>query len=175
MLFLHVKKCQRGFTLIELLLYISMAVLMLAFLGGIGVHVLSSRVKAHAQEELLYNAQFITQKLQGEISSASAITLPVQGATGVILSLVQNDTEGTPLLFEVVDGRLRMQEGVSEPVFISTEDMVVESLEFANVTQEGGAPTVRMRLYLQAYNPQNRQEFSASSTFYMTASVEYTQ
>ena len=146
---------------------------MVVVLGGIGVHVLEIRAKAHAQEEVRYTAAFITEKIRVSVDGAHTILTPSMNATGTVLTLQMHDPEKNPTVFDSVDGQVRMQEGSGSPAVLSV-DGVVPTLEFSNVTQEDGPGSIRYILHLESYNPEQRIALSASSTFYTTVSIRTT-
>lgn len=162
-----------GFTLIELLLYLSLCVIMLAVLGGIGINVLSSRVKAHAYEEMHYNAQFLTEKITSVIASASAINQPEANATSSTLSLVMDDPSKNPTVIDSIDGSVRIQEGTDPAMILSGDGVVVSTLQFTHSITGSASPLVRVELYLDSYNASGRDIYDASSVFFTTASLHY--
>lgn len=168
-------KKTKGFTLIELLLYLSLAMAMLAVLGGIGINVLSSRVKAHSFEQIHYNAVYLSEVLTQKIEQASAVAVPAELATSSSLSLTMDDAVKNPTVFDLQDGQVTMQEGSALPVVISNDDVAVSELLFTNLRQ-GGDDTgfVRVQMHIESDNPYDRNMYSASSTFYTTVRLQNT-
>ena len=82
---------QRGFTLIELLLYFALAGVMIAVLGSIGLNVLGSRVKVHAQEDIRYEAVQVMEEIRMLIETADDISIQAGPATTTMLSLSMSD------------------------------------------------------------------------------------
>ncbi len=167
------KKKPEGFTLIELLLYLSLSVIMVVLLGGIGVNVLSSLTNAKAQEELQYNAQFVTEKIHSLVSEAEAIEAPLRNATSSTLQLTRSDLSKNPTIIEVVAGRLQVREGAGESQVLSGSNVVVTATEFSNLTYEGGKGSVRLAFQLGLYNPDNRTALKTNATFYTTINLKY--
>lgn len=162
----------KGFTLIELLLYLSLAMVMLAVLGGIGINVLSSRVKAHSFEQIHYNAVYLSEVLTQKIEQASAITAPVGFSTSSVLSLAMDDAEKDPTIFDLEDGQVTIQEGANLPMVISSNDVVVSQLVFTNLQEGTDSGFVRIEMHIESENPQERNMYSASSTFYTTVRLQ---
>lgn len=161
-----------GFTLIEFLLYIALAAFMIAVLGGIGINVLTSRTKAHAQEEVRYNGQFIFETLQTAVADADAIIIPSPGESSTTLQLQMPDAEADPTTIYAQEDGVYLQRGTNEPIALSGGSVDVSQLLFSNVTQDGGDGSVRVELLLTAYNPENQRSRSASSTLYTTFSIQ---
>ncbi len=157
----------QGFTLIEILLYLSLSVIMIALIGGIGVNILRGRVNVKIQEELQYNAQFLTEKLQTLILEAEAIQVPVAYSTSSSLSLVMKDGAKNPTIIDVADGQLRIKEGDNNPVILSGKDIIISDMEIFNVTHPGSFGTVRVVLQLGMIGSNNftsQSKMSISTT-----------
>lgn len=169
------KKNHTGFTLIELLLYVVLASTMTLILGNIGVNVLEVRAKAHAQEEVQYHAQFATETIRSSIENATAILTPSNTATSATLSLAMANPSLHPTVFTLMNGRIRMQEGTGIPQILTGNNVVVPVLEFLNVTRGDKAmnDSIRFRLSVESYNPENRTVYAASSTFITTVNTHY--
>lgn len=158
----------QGFTLIEILLYLSLSVIMIALIGGIGVNILRGRVNVKIQEELQYNAQFLTEKLQQIISEAETIQSPVSYSASSSLSLMMKDAAKNPTIIDIDDGQLRIKEGDNNPVVVSGKDIIISDMEFFNVTHAGGFGTVRVVLRLGMIGSNN---FTSQSKISISATV----
>lgn len=167
------KKKQAGFTLVEILLYLALSVVMVALVGGIGVNVLQSSLNSRAEEKLQYNNQFVTEKLFRLISEAEAVQTPEPTTASSTLSLIMVDPEKNPTIIDVVAGRLRLQEGLAEPVFLSGSDIIVTEAEFSNVTYVGGIGTIRVVLGLGLHAANDETTVLASTTLSTTINLKY--
>jgi Tfp pilus assembly protein PilW len=165
-------KTAKGFTLIELLLYLSLAMVMLAVLGGIGINVLSSRVKAHSFEQIHYNAVYLSEMLTQSLEQARAITVPSEFTTSSVLSLTMEEEDKDPTVFALQNGQVSMQEGANAPVILSNDDVIVSELVFTNLHEDAEAGFVRIEMQIESVNPQQRNMYSASSTFYTTVRLQ---
>lgn len=164
---------QTGFTLIEILLYLSLSVVMVSLIGGIGVNVLSGMASAKVEEELQYNAQFVTEKIRATVSEAESIDSPSAGATSSVLSLTMSDPKKTPTVIDVFGGSVRLQQGEGEAQILSGNGILVSDIEFSNVTSLVGAGSVRVVLPMELVNPNNRTVLRASSTLRTTINLQY--
>lgn len=167
------KKKQKGFTLIETLLYLALSVIMVALIGGIGVNVLTTLASAKAEEELQYNAQFITEKIRMLVSEAEGIDAPLSGATSTVLSLAMSNSAKNPTTIEVVDGRVFIQEGSETPQVLSGSSVVVSALTFSNVTNAGGVGAVRIGFDMGLQNADIRPASRTSTSIYTTVNLQY--
>lgn len=162
---------QRGFTLVELLLYLALSVVMLSVLGGIGINVLSSSMQAHAEEELYYNALWVTHSISAALDSAVSIESPVLGATSTTLVLTMEDPEKSPTVFTQSGDVITVQEGSANPMQLSGEDVMV-TLQFTNVTPADASGSVALMLQLESFSEISRTDTFASSTFKTTFSIK---
>lgn len=169
------KKQQKGFTLIEILLYISLSVVMVALLAGVGSNVLSSLTKAKAHGEIQYNAQFAMERVRALVKEAQSVDIPVKSATSSTLSLTMSDISKNPTIIEVVEGRMYIQEGNSEPQILTGKNILITSSEFSNVTYDGGVGSVRVAFQMGLNNPDNMVDFRTSAAFYTTINLQYQQ
>ena len=158
----------KGFTLIELLLYLSIAIAMLVVLGGIGINVLSSRVKAHSFEQVHYNGVFLSEVLQQKIRSASSLEV-VSSST---LNLILEDGDINPTVVSLSDGAIYLQEGMSDAKPISGNDVMISELNFHDVGELNGSHFVSIEIRIESVNLNNRNMYSADSTFFITAHTQ---
>lgn len=165
-------KQNNGFTLIELLLYIALTTIMVGVLGGIGNNVLASRAKANALGEVHYSAQFVLEKIISTVQKAESIDLPAVGATSTTLSLSMTDVSKDPTVFSLSNGVLSIREGSGPTTTLSTNAVQVEEFTITNVSYSNAPDSVRIKMYIEAYNPEGRQEYEARETFYTTVNIK---
>ncbi|MCA9355886.1 type II secretion system protein [Candidatus Kaiserbacteria bacterium] len=164
---------QDGFTLIEILLYLSISVVMIALIGSIGVNVLLDVMGSRAKEELHYNVQFAGEKIRLLTSQAESVLEPIQASTSSVLVLKMEDPNNDPTVIDVIDGRIRVQEGMSEPEILSGENIFVSTVEFLNVSRGDEVGSLRLVLGMRVLNPGNRTELQSSTTLYTTMNLQY--
>lgn len=162
-----------GFTLIEFLLYMALSVTMIVLIGSIGITVIQGNIKARAQEEVRYNAEFIIETILATAREAESADGPLVGASSTVLTLTREDPAKNPTMFGVQSGRVYIREGAEEPVLVSGEDTVVTALTFTNVSFPQGGSTLRIELELEAANPDDLRQQSASSTYTTTVYIPY--
>ena len=160
-------KKQKGFTIIELLLYMSLSVIMVTLIGGVGVNVLSSITSAKVEEDLQYNALFVIEKIRTYMYDSVGIETPSITGTSSILTLTMSDPLKNPTVIESIEGSIFVQEGTGEPLMLSGRN-IITSAEFINVTPSGGAGTLRIELQMglpavrSGINPRNNTAFSTT-------------
>ncbi len=162
---------QEGFTLIEFLLYLALLVSMIGIIGNMGILVLESRIKSQAQREMDYSVHLVFSKLSEAIENGEDITAPIRFESATSLSVISSDARKNPTVFDVVDGRMRMQEGISEPVYISSSGAFITDVTFTNISHEDTPASVRTHIRFDAYGGKGRLSFIASTSFYSTIQI----
>lgn len=171
MMFLS-KQRSLGFTLIEFQLYLFLLVTMLALLSGIGISVLESRSKAQTLDDMNYNAQILFEKIKTTVARAESVTGPAVGETNTSLSLEMSDPNKNPTVFEIIDGRVRVTEGLGEPVTLSTESIVVTTLLFTNTTVPASSGGVRIELGVSGYAREIERAPDVEYSFYTSVNIK---
>jgi len=161
----------RGFTLIEFLLYITIVATVVLIAGGIGLNVLLGKAKLSALQEVSQNARFSIEKIAYEVRNAEAINSPAPGLASSTLSLQMAVAGVNPTVFDLSNGVLRIQEGTSDAINLTSSEVTVSSVQFLNVSYSGTPGTVRVEMTVTFTNPDNRQEYTVEQTFYTTANV----
>lgn len=160
-----------GFTLIEFLLYISITGMMVVTLSGLFFMVVQSRVKHQAITEVDQQSIEVINKITQSLRNAESINLPAQGASAVSLSLDVVDVSDDPTVFDLSSGAIQMTEGVGSPVALTNSNVTISSILFENLSRTNTPGVVRISFTVSHINPENRQEFAYSRTFYATASL----
>jgi hypothetical protein len=116
----------------------------------------------------VYLSEMLTQSLE----QARAITVPSEFATSSVLSLTMEEEDKDPTVFALQNGQVSMQEGANAPVILSNDDVIVSELVFTNLHEDAEAGFVRIEMQIESVNPQQRNMYSASSTFYTTVRLQ---
>lgn len=143
------KQLHAGLTFIELLLYLSIATFMVVILGRIGVDVLESRASSRARAEVNYNALFAIEMIRTSFDGATTIVTPELGATSSILTLSMYDEALDPTAFWVEQDTLWKQEGVGDPVVLTTDSVRATNLSLSSASAEGEPGSIRVELLLE--------------------------
>ena len=162
---------EKGFTLIEILLSISLISILLFSVSGFLTLMFSSRAKSQTLMEVEENGIQIMQILTQTIRNADAITAPLAGASATTLTLALSDVLVNPTVFTFSNNRLRMNESVWTPNFLSSTHVRVTDLSFQNVSRTATPGIIRIQFTLTAINSGGRNEYDYSKTFYGTASL----
>lgn len=172
--FCALRKSGAGFTLIEIILYLTLTTIMISILGGIGVNVLLSNAKAHAREEVGYNAHFVFEKIERVIHEAESITGPTGNATSSTLTLTMSDAEKDPTVVTVTEGVVTITKGIGPALALTASEVTVTDLTFSDVSFPGMSPSVRIEMTIEAFNPEGRKAYEARETLYTTVNLRKT-
>ena len=164
----HMKK---GFTLVEILIYIAILGLVLASITGFFLNTISANLKENSYQEVQQNGRFVMTKITQETKKAIGINSPVPGSYGNSLSLVMSDSNLNPTVFDLNNGKLRIAQGSSAPVDLTTDQVLVTNLQFTNLSYAGTPGTIRTEMTIEYLNPANKSEYQASLDLKTTVSL----
>ena len=143
-------KSNQGFTLIELLLYISIVGTIAVSISTFLFIILQSDVKNRAIVEVEQQGAQMMQRVTHKIRSAESISFPASGQSGANLSLNNGGFNSSDFTFPKV---------------------AVSNLIFTNLSKDNTPGIIRVQFTLSHNNPENKQEYDYSKTFYGSASL----
>ena len=154
-----------GFTLIELLLYIILAVIVLTAVSALFFLLLQTQAKNQTIAEVEQQGMQIMQIITQKIRNAAIINTPIQGTSSISLSI-----EAAPIIFDESNGILRITEnGITTP--LTSSRLIVSNLNFYNLSLTATPGIIRISFTLTRANPEGKNEFEYSKTFYGSASL----
>jgi Tfp pilus assembly protein PilW len=160
-----------GFTLIELLLYVGISSIILLITSLFLFTLLQSRIKnqtiAEVEQQGLQVLQIITQTAR----NAEAITSPLPGVSAASLTLDVITAASDPTIFDLSSGAIRIQEGAGAAVPLTNSRVTASALNFQNLSRASTPGTIRISFTLTHVNPEGRNEYSFTKTFYASASL----
>ncbi len=139
-------QARKGFTLIELLLYVAIVGAIVFSIAGFLSLLMQSRVKNQTIAEVEQQGTAVMQ----------IITQSGRNATSV------NFTNA----FDISGGVIR-----ENSVALTNSRVVASGLTFQNLSRAGTPGTTRIQFTLTHINPEGRNEYNYSKTFYGTSSV----
>jgi prepilin-type N-terminal cleavage/methylation domain-containing protein len=151
---------KRGFTLIEMLIAVSIfTVIVIAFVGILSV-VTQVQVQSSSSEAVNQESQFLLQKLQYYIQTASIIDMPTSTPTSTLKFDVAASSSD-PSYITLASGTVYLQQGSGGVLQALTSNRVkVTSLSFTRNANPPGHDAVSVS-YTMAYNTLNvAQTFS---------------
>ena len=145
------KNSQKGASLIELLLYFSLLGILLMVVTDVMLRTSEFSLEAASKNDLLADTRFIISRLSYDIHQATSITTPaILGDNSQTLVLtVGTETHtytisGSNLVYERVAG------ATTQTANINSNKVVVTSLNFQRLGNNGGKPTVKITIGLEA-------------------------
>lgn len=154
----------KGFTLIEFLLYIGLTMMMLVLFSGVAIEILESKEKTGSLMEVHYNSERIFNKIITAVQESEAVAAPTADIPTDILSLQTNNPDTNPTVFDIFEGSLRMKEGTSEAVLISTPSVVVSDISFEYTSYENTPGSVQIKMNISVpSNPNTKYSFQTTA------------
>jgi type II secretory pathway pseudopilin PulG len=144
------KKNNQGFTLIELLLYIGIVSVILASVSVFLFIILQSDVKNQAIVEVEQQGAQMMQRITHKIRNAESVNSPSPGQSSTNLSLNTGSINISDFAFS---------------------EVVASDLIFTNLSKNNTPGIIRIQFTLSYNNPENKQEYDYSKTFYSSASL----
>lgn len=162
-----------GFTLIELLLYLGIAAIMLTIISVFLSTLFRARIKNQTISEVEQQGQQVLDIITQTIRSAETINSPLAGSSASLLSLDVIDLNDDPTVFDATGGVIRITEGAGSPLPLTNNRAVSTSLTFSNLSRINTPGTVRIQFTLTHINPEGRNEYTYTKTFYASASLRH--
>lgn len=166
---LNALRSSRGFTLIELLLYVAIVGVIVTSVSVMFTAMSDARVKQEVIQEVEANGSFAMRVILQSIRNGSAVSLPLPGNNGGTLSMTTGVPAKDPTVFDVVSGRLRMTEGASSPIFITSPSVSVSGLVFRNLSYSSSPDTIGVYFSVSYLSNSMAQIYNYSQKFYGTA------
>jgi type II secretory pathway pseudopilin PulG len=164
---------KKGFTLVELLLYVGVASIMLLAVSVFLSTLLTSRVKNQTIAEVEQQGMLVMRLIGQTVRNAESVNSPAQGASGAALSLDVIPGASDPTLFDLFGGAVRITEGVGSPVALTNSRVVATALVFENLSRTNTPGVVRVSFTLTHVNPEGKNEYDFTKTFYTSAALRY--
>lgn len=165
-------KYNRGFTLVELILYLGVMSLIVVMVSVLMTMIVGGRVKSQSLAEVEQQGAQAMQIITQTIKNASSITTPAQGIAGASLALVVPDAAKSPTIFDLSSGVLRIKEGTGAVIALTNANITVSNLSFHNLTRNSTKGTIRIQFDATRKNPDNRNEYNYTETFYGTGTLK---
>lgn len=162
---------QKGFTLIELLLYTSLTAMIILVVSMFFQLVITSRVKNQTIAEVEQQGTQIIQIVNQSLRNSVAINSPATGANAASLSINTTISANNPTIFDIASGVFQMKEGAAAGVPLTNNRVTVSALTYQNLSRSLTPGTIKYQFTITYNNPNNRNEYQFSKTFYATATL----
>lgn len=112
--------------------------------------------------------QIITQTAH----NADAIISPAQSINASSLTLTVPTISKNPTTFDLSGGIIRITEGAEAPIALNNSRIVASAIAFQNVSRTNTPGIIRISFTLVHANPDGRNEYDYSKTFYGSVSLK---
>ena len=145
-------KNNQGFSLMEMLIYVGILGIVASVATGIFLSVTKVQTEQSAQVEISGQLNFAMQTIQRLIRNSSLVDIN-PGTPTTSLTLRMKDSTVDPTTIYLENGRIYVKEGANgTPQSITSDRVVVDSLEFKKLTQYPGKDIVQIDLAMSATN-----------------------
>jgi type II secretory pathway pseudopilin PulG len=161
----------QGFTLIELLLYVVVVSFVISGIGFFFLLVMQSKTKSQTVLEVEQQGAQIVRRINQVVRNSEGINSPSKQGSGTTLSVDAVDSGIDPTIFSLSGGILQIQEGGGAAVDLSNSRVTISNLNFQNLSQSDSPDSVSFQFDISFNNPEGRNEYNYSTTFYGAASA----
>lgn len=160
-----------GFTLIEFIFYIGLFAVFFVSLFFVLDIFYKNKIKNRSVLEVEQQGIIISQIISQEIRNAQLINLPLLADSGDALSLSTFSPLRDPIVFQVVDGKIIVEEGAGSGVNLSSDRVIIENLIFTNNSVVGGISSVSFSFSVSYRSDSKTTEYQYSKDFFGTANL----
>ncbi len=165
-----IRNTRSGFTLIELLLYVVLSGIILSAVAYLSIMLLESRIRNQAVSEVEQQGLYAVEIIADAIRNSEGVNSPAQGGTATSLSLNVFNAANDPTIFDVATGTLRMTEGATAAVPLTSGRVIASGLRIDNLSKTATPGTIRVEFTLNHLNAVGRPEYEYGRTFSAAAS-----
>jgi len=162
----------KGVSLIELLLYIAIFSGLMFVLIQVFITFSRDQGQIEARTEVNQSSRFAIETIVQAIHNSLGVTGPEPGAS---LTLSMPDSAKDPTVFDLSGGALRIQEGVSSAVNLTSGRTTVGSLTFTKITNSPttGVTSVSIKIDITVnYNNETKPHLQYSKNTVTTAGIK---
>ena len=156
-------------SLIEVMLYISISTIIMITLSYFMFTVIKSRVKSQTIIEVEHQGNQVMYLITESIRNSHSVSSPLPQTSGSSVSLTTFEAGNNPTVFSLTDGIVYIQEGVSDPVPITSERVIVTNIEISNISLD--SRIFRISVEVTHRNPENKIEYNFTESFTGSAAI----
>lgn len=166
---------KKGFTLVETLIYIAIIGTAVTSFVVFAISIGEPRNKTYATQEVQANMRTAVDLISQRVRAATGVNTGAStfGSDPGVLSLAMADSTKNPTLIDLTadDGILRITEGVSSAVPITSTEVQVTNLVFTNLTPSGERESIRIEMTMEYNNSSGDVEFDYTQSATTTVGV----
>jgi Tfp pilus assembly protein FimT len=135
-----------GFSLLELLIYISILSIIVVIISNTFISLSKSQGQSQARSEVDSSMRFATELLRQDLKNATIVSVPALVGSSSTLTLTRG---GVVIVYDVLGGVLRRQEGASSPVNLTNSNIIVSVPNFTrieNISSVFGTKTITIKV-----------------------------
>lgn len=151
-----------GFTLIELVFYLAIASIILLSVGSLFRTMSELRLKNQVIITVEEEGRQAMDYILKSIRSATSVSSPIPNNNSPSLTLNIN---GVINIFDISTNRLRLTEGASQPIFITSDKTTVSDLTFQNLANTSTKDNIGVQFTLTYINNTSRPEYNYAKIF----------
>lgn len=143
-------KAKQGFTLIETVLATGILLIVIAALAFFTLSILDVRTKLTSAQEVQANMRMAFDVMSQKMRSATGVNVASStlGTDPGVLVLTMSDPTKNPTTFRLTadNGQLQIQEGISGPVSITSNEVLISNLTFNLASGVGEQENIRIEM-----------------------------
>lgn len=168
---MHKFSDNRGFTYVEAVIYLGIISLLIGTVGLLVSITYRASGREAVRREVEEQGRQAMEAITRTARNASAIVLPVAGATDSSLSVSVDDAPASPTVFSLSGTAIVATEGASAAVPLTNANVVASALSVQNLSRASTPGTVRVSFTLSGTTGSSAP-FTYSQTFYGSASLQ---
>lgn len=162
----------KAFSLIEVMLYTAILSVFLLSMASFINSVIAAKAKNKIILEVERQGEYISSIIYNKIINSQSINYPVSSSNSS-LSLNTNDSNLNPTIISVVDNKVAITEGISDPVYLNSNNIIVSNLSFTENSFANSPENISATFTLSVDTESNKAEFNYSQDFYVDASKRF--
>jgi type II secretory pathway pseudopilin PulG len=164
-----------GFTLVETLIYIAIIGTAVSSFVAFSISVSNSRNKTYVVGEVQANARTAMDIMSQRIHASTGVNTGAStfGSDPGVLSLSMADVLKDPTILDLDmdDGVLRITEGVSAPIPLTSDETKVTNLVFTDLTGSGTRENIKIEVTVEFNNTSGDIEYDYSQSLQTSVSL----
>lgn len=166
------KTTKKGFSLVEIMLYVAILSIFLLSMTAFINSVISAKAKNRIILEVERQGEYISSVIYESIVNSQSLNNPISGTTSS-LSLNTFDSNLNPTIFRIVDNRIAIKEGVSDDVYLNSENIIAENLVVTENSFVNSPENITLSFTLKTDTENSGTEYNYSQDFYINASRKF--
>jgi len=164
------KKTNHGFSLLELLIYVAILSVLVVVVSNAFISLSKAKVQSEVRGEIHDSIRFAMDKIKLDIKNASSVINPSSGTDSTLVVVVS----GVNITYDVAGGFLRRRDGTDEPINVTGDNIVVDSLSFTLINNTNpilNQTTTAVQINMTMHYNSSNSDSLYSNSFQTTVSL----